>query len=654
MAEIESIKSARQLLKASLEKSKEIATALDGTETRLKIIKQSLNIPFCVKPRSIFSFNEEIVRAVNPIFAARIVHRSVRELEKSLLSIDPHSDLSAYLSVMRKLEEGLKFLANNCELAIQWLQDINLDQFQELSISLENSNNYLLNMNKYLRILEELRAIEKSSYLGGGILNAAFDRLESEFRWLLKENRVLTGSVIEHLKSIVEKLNANNRLKKCISLFVEVRVSNTIMRLQALDLDYLDIHISDFDDMQSIGILIEEWEKHFEFTVKDVYEFEYKLCNDVFEKTESEIRMKCFGRIALGSGVLSFLQFAKNVVIHTKRDPIKLLKLLEIFDVLNNLRSNFNRLFAGTDCSEIRNMTRDLISEIVNGACDIFFELPIQVQSQRQCSPPSNGGIVPKLVSFVTEYCNKLLDDYYRRILTQVLEIHQSWKEKVYDENTIVVDQFYSIMKEIALNLDSWSKSYEDISLSYLFMMSNHSYLCNLRGTKLGDMMGDSWLRAHEEYKDYYATIYLKKSWGSVLVPLLSYKCFLSKSFCKANEQDVDNIIIRLKEFNECFEERYKKQSHWVIVDESLRQKVCQLLVQTVVPVYKNYLWNYKILVEQDSDRADKYVQYSVESLENMLTSMFKPRLNKSCSTKNNSHLFCKIKNVVTNQFCIK
>ena len=41
-------------------------------------------------------------------------------------------------------------------------------------------------------------------------------------------------------------------------------------------------------------------------------------------------------------------------------------------------------------------------------------------------------------------------------------------------------------MKEIGLNLNGWSMAYEDISMSYLFMMNNCFYFCNLKGTKLG------------------------------------------------------------------------------------------------------------------------------------------------------------------------
>ncbi|PQQ01289.1 exocyst complex component EXO70A1 [Prunus yedoensis var. nudiflora] len=182
-------------------------------------------------------------------------------------------------------------------------------------------------------------------------------------------------------------------------------------------------------------------------------------------------------------------------------------------------------------------------------------------------------------------------------------------------------------MKEVGLNLDAWSKAYEDISLSYLFMMNNHCHFSQMKGTQLGDIMGDSWLEAHEKYKDYCAALYLRESWGKLL-PILSQKGLISFPF---DHQDFDNKL--LKAFNEVFDERYKEHSNWVIYDESLRKKVSQLLVQAVVPVYRSYMNKYRVLVEQDAS-GSKYVKYTAQSLEKMLCSLFQPKIGKYSSTK--------------------
>ncbi|CAI0410447.1 unnamed protein product, partial [Linum tenue] len=44
--------------------------------------------------------------------------------------------------------------------------------------------------------------------------------------------------------------------------------------------------------------------------------------------------------------------------------------------------------------------------------------------------------------------------------------------------------------------------------------------LSNLRGTKFGDLMGDSRFTAHEQYKEHFMSLYLRESWGKVVATL--------------------------------------------------------------------------------------------------------------------------------------
>ena len=87
-------------------------------------------------------------------------------------------------------------------------------------------------------------------------------------------------SVIQKLQAILGRLIINNRLEKCISIYVGVRGSNVRASLQALDLDYLEISIAEYNDVQSIEGYIAQWGKNLEFAVKHLFEVEYKLCND--------------------------------------------------------------------------------------------------------------------------------------------------------------------------------------------------------------------------------------------------------------------------------------------------------------------------------------------------------------------------------------
>ncbi|KAJ7952033.1 Exocyst subunit Exo70 family protein [Quillaja saponaria] len=459
--------------------------------------------------------------------------------------------------------------------------------------------------------------MEEHARLDRGSLSIAFHKLETEFRQLLTQNSVplplasLASSfgqkacsaestfprpIIEKLQAIIERLNFNIRLENCKAIYIEARCLNAARSLQSLNLSYLETLPTDFEDVLGIENYIDQWSWHLELVVKHLFEHEHRLCSNVFDKIGSDVWTGCFAEIATEAGILSFLQFGRHVT-ESKNHPIKLLKLLDIFRVLNSLRFDFNRLFSGKACEEIRSLTRDLIRRVVNGAAEIFWELPTQVEVERRSSSSSR------------------------------------W-------------QVYHIIKEIAVNLDTWSKAYGDISLSCLFMMNNHCHFYNLRGTMLGNIMGESWLKAHEQYKDYYAALFLRESWGK-LVSLINQEGQLSAS--TGGRVSNRDLVKKLKSFNVDFDEGYKKQSNWVISDENLREKVCKHLVEGVVPIYKTFMQNYCFSNQKDAS-AGKYVKYTAKSLENMLNSLFQPQLRKYGNLRK-APLIDKRKDVMSNQF---
>ncbi|KAL2490116.1 exocyst subunit exo70 family protein G1 [Forsythia ovata] len=250
----------------------------------------------------------------------------------------------------------------------------------------------------------------------------------------------LPVAVIQKLQAILGRLIANNQLEKCISIYVEVRSLNVRASLEALNLDYLGISISEFNNVSNIEGYISKWAKHLEFAVKHLFETEYKLCNDIFDRMGLDVWKSCFAETAGQAGILAFLQFGKTVT-ESKKDPIKLLKLLDIFASFSKLRLDFNRLFGGAACTEIQNLMRDLIKNVIERACENFWELLVQVELQRHTPPPSDGS-VPRVGTFITDYCNQLLADEYKPILTQVLVIERSWKNEKFQKREFLLLSF--------------------------------------------------------------------------------------------------------------------------------------------------------------------------------------------------------------------
>lgn len=649
---IESLMAARDVLRSGLEKSRSIGLELERSGKRLEEMTRrlpSLESALGLFPLRMCSSNlameDRVKCGIRPANAVLQVCETVHELE-ALLSVTPASDLTAYLSLVKNLEQALKFLGNNCGLAIQWLQGV-AEFLEENGVA---TDRLVSNVKRSLIILRDLEAAEERSRLDGGAMDAAFGKIEAEFERLLEENSVPFGPesdrpdeesdknfpdpVIPQLQAIIERLSSNHRLEKCVSTYIAIRSMNARASLQPLDLDYLD---EPFEDNQTVESRIRKWSEDLKFAVKGLLGHEHRLCSRIFEQQlTDEIPMSCFVEIAARSEISRFLQFGKRVT-ESRKSPDKLLNLLDMFSVLDDLRPDFTWLFGGVSCEEIQTQTRDLIKRVVEGSWDIFWELSYQVELQRLSPPPSDGA-VPELVSFVTKYCNRLLGNVYRPALIKTMEIHQSWKREKYQEG-LFTNQIYSLVKEIGLNLDTWAKAYEDRSLSWLFMMNNHGHFGDLRGSKLGDMMGDSWLRAHEQYRDQYAALYVEEIWGKLSAPL---------------EEEYPSQR-RLRCFNEVLEEAYEKQGEWSVANERLREKVRASAMEAVLPAYRDYLRRYRAISGDEFIVGGREeIKYSVQEVEEMIGSLFEPKPRKVGTGKRYYAIDDKLDNAMANnQFCL-
>ncbi|KAM0909136.1 hypothetical protein ACQ4PT_014998 [Festuca glaucescens] len=633
-----SLQAARAALRAGVERSRALSHALARSGTRIGEIQSRLQAaeaavrPIRAPRDALEGAGPNIDRAVGPAAAVLKVFDAVHGLEPPLLAgaAATAQDLPGYLALVGRLEEALRFLADNCGLAAQWLADI-VQYLGERGLA---DPRFVADLSQSLAKLKNPSAGD----LDAGLLAAALDVLEAEFCRLLAQHSApltmpdpdnkpttkpatitpprIPAAAVQKLSLTLDRLAANGRLSYCTTAYADARGDTVSASLRALGLDYLR---EPAEDAQALSPSVELWGRHLEFAVRHLLEAERKLCVAVFER-RPEAASACFADIAARAGILDFLKFARAVA-DARKDPIKLLRLLDVFDSLNKLRLDFNRLFGGKACVEIQSRTRDLVKRVVDGSVEIFEALLVQVELQRNMPPPADGG-VPRLVTFVPNYCNQLLGDQYRSVLTQVLTIHRSWRKEAFDDK-MLVDAVHNIVKALEANFDTWSKSYEDKTLSYLFMMNTHCHFFkHLKSTKMGEVLGDEWLREHEQYKDYYSQIFLRESWGT-LAPLLSREGLILFSKGQATARDL--VKQRFKSFNASFAEIYQKQSAWIVPDKDLQQRLCHLVVQAIVPVYRSFMQNYGPLVEQDGS-ASKYVKYSTEDLDKMLSTLFMPK----------------------------
>ncbi|KAL7113929.1 hypothetical protein ACP275_04G089800 [Erythranthe tilingii] len=615
--DIDHLLSAREILRSSIEKSRTIANALDANASKLKETSRNLARMQAAITNTARKSEcaVQIDRAMGPASAVSKILDLVYELEDSLCADVAVSDLSVYVTNIKRLQETLKLLTDNCRLVILWLEDV--VQFLQNNAASDDEWYLVQVVSKVVKIMEQLQ--RKGGLFcreGGDALSNAFDNLESHYMHLLTEASFPLQRDIQEMQDIVEVLAANSRLENCESIYAENRIENFRLTFQALDLDYLNIKLSETDSVETVDSYIDEWGKHMEFAVRHLLRQEYNLCSEVYRKFGSDVSMNCFAKIAGECGFMHILDFGSRVC-RCKKEAIKLLSLLRVFSTLDKLRLEFNELFDGKFCTKIRNRTRDLVKKVVNGACEIFWQLLVQVELQRASKPPEYGNI-PVLVSFVTEYCNQLLEEENSSILIRVLEIHQVWNRvKLEDGRDLFSNEIRSIFRAVEINLVTWAGMYNDTNaLPHFFMMNNHWYLwSSIRGTHLEELMGDTRLSAYKESTEYYAAWYMRESWEKLLVLLREDDVILYP-----NGRAIDRNLVkkRIVLFCEEFDDLCRKQSKWILSDKVLRWKTCQLIVESTIAPYKRYLERYM---------PTSLLEYSAERLENMIGSLFKPNV---------------------------
>jgi exocyst complex protein 7 len=146
-------------------------------------------------------------------------------------------------------------------------------------------------------------------YLDGGLLAAALDMLEAEFRRLLADHSTplsittttsassttrIPSPAVRKLSLILDRLLANGRQDTCIPLYIDARGAVVSASLRDLGLNYLR---SPAEDAQALGPGVELWGRHLEFVARRLLESERQLCVKVFGKHKDDASA-CFAEVA--------------------------------------------------------------------------------------------------------------------------------------------------------------------------------------------------------------------------------------------------------------------------------------------------------------------------------------------------------------------
>ncbi|KAK6130810.1 hypothetical protein DH2020_035451 [Rehmannia glutinosa] len=471
-------------LKTLLKTSTKLESNYEKIDQKFETIQENLNMASkTVAPLQSLSIanralDTRINRAISPALSLLQSFKHFESLQKASRTASKLSsenkpttkrlkNLIKYVDRVNKLHESIGSISRECEPAVHKLQEV----VEFLSRTKATDHYRTERLRETLATLKVVCETEVDSMRFDGILDEALMNLQDEFEGLLQKLRhegqfgdydgcLGSDLEVEVLGRISETLAANDCLDICIDMFVKVRYRRAAKALMRLNPDYLKIYTpEEIDEMEweSLETAIALWIQHFDLAVKTVLVSEKNLSNRVLGNImDGIIWPECFIKIA-DKIMAVFFRFGEGVA-RSNKEPQKLFKLLDMFDSLEKLKSDFSGIFEGEAGADICSRFRELEKLVVHASTRVFWEFGLQIEGNQDGLPPPQDGSVPKLVRYATNYLKNLAMDSYSAPMARVLKTEQLWKNGIFsnteNDQDLLKDAILNVMEAIVRNIE--------------------------------------------------------------------------------------------------------------------------------------------------------------------------------------------------------
>ncbi|KAJ8762476.1 hypothetical protein K2173_007915 [Erythroxylum novogranatense] len=643
-------------LKTLLQISTKMEDSLGKMGKRFEFIDESLSTasrrvaPLHSMAMVTRALETRINRAVSPAFIVLDSFKLSESLQHKLLEVSnklPHQEnpekqlknLLKYVDCVDKLNAAINSISRDGEQVIQKLQEV----VEFLSRTKATDHFRTHRLRETMLTLKALYDTEVSAMKFDGLLDEALLNLQDEYESRLQQLRhenvgdtqregidegetaVLDlGSEleIELLRRISETLASNDCLDICIDIFVKVRYRRAAKALMRLNPDYLRTYTpEEIDEMEweTLETVISLWIQHFELAVKKVLVSEKRLCNQLLGGIMGgAVRLECFVKIA-DKIMAVFFRFGEGVA-RSNKEPQKLFKLLDLFDSLEKLKTEFAEVFEGEAGVDICTRFRELEKLLIHASSKVFWEFGLQIEGNSDGYPPPQDGSVPKLVRYAINYLKYLATESYSAPMAKVLWTEQIWKagalSKPESEDNLLVEAVTNVMEALQRNIESKRSRYTDKILSHVFAMNTYWYIyMRTKNTELGKLLGEQYTK--KKYKvvaEEAAYMYQKQAWGP-LIRLLDKEELKKQNY--NNEARVAQIKGKLETFLKSFNDITERHREcYAIPDIDLREQIRQAIVKLVVTAYIEFFDAFSNVLP-----AKSYV--SPESIQGLLVQTF-------------------------------
>ncbi|KAK9128418.1 hypothetical protein Syun_017215 [Stephania yunnanensis] len=373
---------------------------------------------------------------------------------------------------------------------------------------------------------------------------------------------------------------------------------------------------------------------------------ELKLCNEIFLENPSA-SASLFGNFTR-SILIQLLNFAEAVAM-TKRSTEKLFKFLDIYETLRDLIGSIGGFLSDEELThELMSEITTARSRIAEAVIGIFSDLENSIKTDTGKTPVPGGAVHP-LTRYIMNYVKYACE--YKDTLEQVFHEHQKIDQadasRLESDNETETSQqaqhhqhdhhhrggddhnqstkpspfsfqLMTVMGLLDANLESKSKLYKELSLSYIFLMNNGRYIVQKikSSPEIHDLMGDTWCRRRSSDLRQYHKNYQRETWGKVLGCLKDDGLIVHGKIVKPLLKE------RFKSFNATFEEIHKTQSSWVVSDEQLQSELRVSISAVMTPAYRSFLARFSQYLDAGR-QTEKYIKFGPEDIESYIDDLF-------------------------------
>ncbi|WOL11187.1 hypothetical protein Cni_G19949 [Canna indica] len=442
---------------------------------------------------------------------------------------------------------------------------------------------------------------------------------------------------VERLQKIAAVMISAGYDTECCQVFAIAR--RNAFETALTNLGYEKVSIDDVLKMSwdSLESEIVSYIKAFKHIMTASFTAEHELCEAVFAGHRA-ICDRLFRGFAQ-SAIIQLLAFAEAVSM-TKRSAEKLLKVLDIYEALRDVKPNIDTLLPSEheqdESSVLTDPKADMSSlqcRLGEAAVAIFCDLGNSIKADNN-KTPVQGGAVHRLTRFVMKYLKDACE--YKNTLEQLFKEHKhpekpstsdddgensqgGDRDSSNDERNLLGEQLVEALDLLHSNLDSKAKLYKDLALSNIFLLNNGRYIVKKVkiSTEIHHLVGETWYRRRSSELQQYHKNYQRETWSKLVA------CLRDEGLqVKGGSVAKPVLKERFKSFNAMFEEIHKTQSTWVVSDEQLQSELRVSVSAVVVPAYRSFLGRFSQYLDPGR-QTEKYIKFGAEDLENMIDELF-------------------------------